>query len=245
MSALHVVALVLSAGSSTRLGTSKALLKFAGKSMVRRAAECCLQSKAKATVVVTGHQADAVRGELKELPVRVVVNDNYRSGRTGSIKCGLKSVWERSKSWDFAAVIFPVDCPFVPPSIIDGLIDCLHVEVGLGRRNLWISPEHGGKGGHPALLYGPIIEQIMDAVDDFSLRDFLNRQACAGRLSKIRVIVESPAVIDNLDDKIAVSESLARESESLAAEDGDNSDALVEQTRSRCRVGAGTDILMS
>jgi CTP:molybdopterin cytidylyltransferase MocA len=203
------VALILTAGASTRLGANKALLTYGGKSLVQRVADACLQSKVGQTVVVVGACAEEVESEIAALPVEVVLNSQYLLGRTGSIKCGLQAVAKLSNT---ALLLFPVDCPFVSASIVNSLVDRLHIELSLKKRNLWIAPECKGRGGHPALLYGGLLlRRIANLDNDYSLRQFLQDEVNSGKLYKVRLAVDSPAVLDNLNSSFEVSRSFRRQ----------------------------------
>jgi len=83
--------LLLAAGGSQRLGRPKQLLEFEGETLVRRAARLLLGCTDE-VVVVTGAHAQPVEGELRDLPVRAVRNEEWRSGMGGSIACGMRAI---------------------------------------------------------------------------------------------------------------------------------------------------------
>ena len=62
----NVAAVILAAGRSSRMGGPNKLLEtLHGKPLVRIVTEQALASRAKPVIVVTGHQGDKVRAELK------------------------------------------------------------------------------------------------------------------------------------------------------------------------------------
>ncbi len=83
---------ILAAGGSSRLGQPKQLVRFGGKTLVRRSAEIAIQSGAEEVIVILGAQADAVRAELGDLPVKCVINPNWEQGMGGSIAVGVKAM---------------------------------------------------------------------------------------------------------------------------------------------------------
>ncbi|HEU4598045.1 MAG TPA: NTP transferase domain-containing protein, partial [Pyrinomonadaceae bacterium] len=60
-----VGAVVLAAGSSSRMGTPKQLLPFRGQTLLRRSALAALGAGCRPVIVVTGAHAEQTRGELR------------------------------------------------------------------------------------------------------------------------------------------------------------------------------------
>ena len=84
MSSVGIV--ILAAGASTRMGTPKQLLCYAGKSLLRRAAETALASQGQPVVVVLGAAGEHCRPELEGLPVRIVENPDWEQGMSASLR---------------------------------------------------------------------------------------------------------------------------------------------------------------
>ena len=60
----RLAAVVLAAGSSTRMGRNKLLLELGGETLVRRAVRAALGAGVDEVVVVLGHEEPRVRAEL-------------------------------------------------------------------------------------------------------------------------------------------------------------------------------------
>lgn len=88
-------ALLLAAGSSSRLGQSKQLLQFDGEPLVRRQARLLLALDPVCVIVVTGAEQSAVEQALDGLPVQRVQNQNWQQGMGSSIACGIAAMPER------------------------------------------------------------------------------------------------------------------------------------------------------
>ena len=85
MSGIAVV--LLAAGSSRRMGgRNKLLIPVEGTPMVARAADALAGLGAGPALVVTGHEAAAVRDALADRPVRFVHNPDHATGLAGSMK---------------------------------------------------------------------------------------------------------------------------------------------------------------
>jgi len=114
-----VSAVVLAAGSSTRMGTVKPLVKIGGKTMLERTLATLRESQVDEVVVVLGHSAPVIQQSVAFHKARVVVNDSYHEGMASSLRTGLSSLRA-----DAAAVLIVLaDQPFLKHETIDRLID--------------------------------------------------------------------------------------------------------------------------
>lgn len=87
-----LVAILLAAGESRRLGTPpKPLRRHYRQPLVRWQAIRLLRLDI-AVVVVTGYQAEAAMQALDGLPVTCTVNRDWRQGRASSLRHGVKTV---------------------------------------------------------------------------------------------------------------------------------------------------------
>ena len=165
---MNVTAIVLAAGSSSRMGRPKQLLQFEGKSLVRRAVEAAVNSKARQTIVVTGAGSDAVDAELAGLAVLLVHNPEYADGMSTSLRAGLRAV---RPEVDAVAVLL-ADQPFVTTEIVDGLID-LYERTGAKI----VRPRYGEQPGNPVLWDRSVFEELMEQEGDQGGRSLLRKYA--------------------------------------------------------------------
>lgn len=115
----RVAAIVLAAGSSSRMGANKLLLEVDGEALVRRAVRAAVQSGVGRVVVVLGHEEARVRAALEGLPCTMVVNPDHAKGQGTSLRAGVRQV-----SIDADAVVFVLaDMPFVSAAMIRGVVD--------------------------------------------------------------------------------------------------------------------------
>ncbi|MFC1688039.1 NTP transferase domain-containing protein [Pseudomonadota bacterium] len=87
-------AILLAAGSSSRLGQPKQMVEIDGESLVRRASRLLLNLNPVSVTVVTGYHSEDVMQELLDLPLRVVKNDDWEQGQGGSIARGTFDISE-------------------------------------------------------------------------------------------------------------------------------------------------------
>ncbi|MGD8458463.1 MAG: selenium cofactor biosynthesis protein YqeC, partial [Anaerolineales bacterium] len=83
---VKVAGVILAAGGSTRMGTSKQLLQWAGQTLVRLAAEKALKAGLDPVVVVTGASHREVRKAVEDLEVDIVHNPDWEKGQSTSVK---------------------------------------------------------------------------------------------------------------------------------------------------------------
>jgi molybdenum cofactor cytidylyltransferase len=87
----------LAAGSSSRLGQPKQLVRLNGETLVKRAARLLLSLETGEVVslntrVVCGYAERQVCEELEGLPLEIVINPNWQQGMAGSIACGASAI---------------------------------------------------------------------------------------------------------------------------------------------------------
>ena len=103
-----VSAVVLAAGASTRMGSSKLLLPLGGEALVRRTVRQVAAAGFDDVLVVLGFEADKVRAALDGLQCRYVINPEYESGMGSSFRTAIGALGESA-----AAMFALADQPFV------------------------------------------------------------------------------------------------------------------------------------
>ncbi len=142
----RVGAVILAAGSSSRMGSPKQILQFRGESLLRRAALAALGAGCSPVVVVTGAHAELSRRELEGLDVREVVNPRWETGMASSIGAGLEGLLGADPN-AAAAVIMLCDQPHVTAGVISDLA-AAHRATGTPV----IASAYDGSFGVPALF---------------------------------------------------------------------------------------------
>jgi molybdenum cofactor cytidylyltransferase len=171
------------------MGENKLLADVRGKTMIRGVVEACLQSKADLVVVVLGHEEQAVRGALEGLQCRLVVNENYESGQSSSLKKGLAEVQGEVD----AILVTPGDIALMSPRFMNSVI-----EEYLERDGKIVVASHRGRSGHPILIDGSLFDEVA-RVDEasFGLKAVVNAHFSEVR----RVEVDSRDVLLDVDTK--------------------------------------------
>ncbi|MCZ6536251.1 MAG: nucleotidyltransferase family protein [Chloroflexi bacterium] len=148
-----VVALLLTAGESTRMGDLKALLPWQGASLLSYQVSTLQQAGINPIVVVLGHRAQELESQLPAAPgVRQVHNPNYLKGKTTSIKAGLNALQPHEID---AVLVLNVDQPRTATTI-KSIVDEHH-----RHTPLITIPTYRGKGGHPVILSSTLLDELM------------------------------------------------------------------------------------
>jgi molybdenum cofactor cytidylyltransferase len=111
----RIAGVVLAAGTSSRLGANKLLLRLDSEPLVRRAARQAAEAGLSPVMVVLGHEAERVAAALGGLAVvETVINPAYRAGMHGSMQTGIEHVPADCA----AAVVLLGDMPLVTAAMI-------------------------------------------------------------------------------------------------------------------------------
>ena len=145
-----IAAVVLAAGSSSRMGKPKQTLQLEDGPMLEMVLQTLRQTKVGRVVVVLGAHSSVVRGWVKFGKEKVVVNPRFKEGMSGSIRLGLAEAEEAD-----AAMIVLGDQPFVSPGTIDRIIDAY-----VSSRSPVVVPVYHGRRGNPVLFDRSLFPQI-------------------------------------------------------------------------------------
>lgn len=140
-----VGAVVLAAGLSSRMGELKMLLPWRdNRTIIEHIVEQLIKSRLDPIIVVTGHQAHAVKAVLEKWDVQLVNNKAYQSGEMlSSLKAGLRAMPEHTT----AALMVLGDQPAIQPKIVNKVL----LAYAENQHDLVI-PSYEMRRGHPVLL---------------------------------------------------------------------------------------------
>lgn len=195
----NISAILLAAGESSRMGKLKQLLPFGQVTVIEACISNLLSSKVAEVIVVLGHRADEIAPLIKSYNVRVVVNADYLSGMSTSIREGVKAVNEHTTAIMFALV----DKPLVSAAIIDSIIDTYNTAPP-GKRI--VIPMKSGKGGHPTIFDFSLRDDLLTLDPLFGLRQLKERRAD----EVLYLPTDDPSVIEDMNYPEDYERQLAR-----------------------------------
>jgi CTP:molybdopterin cytidylyltransferase MocA len=176
-------AFILAAGASRRMGSPKALLPWAGTTLLQYAIDQARAAHVTDIVVALG---PATAHLAQDLGVTTVVNSDPDTGRAASIQMAAQAA-----RWDADAILVQsVDQPIVA-AISDRLLTA--VEAGA----IAAVPVFEGRRGHPVACAGSLLPDLRAlALEPQGLRSLLGRHTH----TLVEVGVDSDAVLWNLND---------------------------------------------
>jgi molybdenum cofactor cytidylyltransferase len=160
----HCGIVVLAGGQSSRLGSPKQLLPYAGSTLLRHTVDVAIDADCGPVIVVTGANSMEVMQALTGLKIQLVENPGWQEGMASSLRVGLQEMLVAHPETD--GIIFMVcDQPYVNKSVLLCLIGTQHTT----GRAVAASSYHG-KAGTPALFHHSFFEKLMELKGDKGAR---------------------------------------------------------------------------
>jgi molybdenum cofactor cytidylyltransferase len=186
----RVSAVILAAGTSSRMGQPKQLLRLGETTMLVQTIENTFAAALDEVILVLGSSAETTQRHLPNTLLRslkIVFNHAYERGIAGSLRIGLSAVDPASH----AALIVLGDQPFVQPQTVRRIV---HEYRQSGARIA--IPTYQEQRGNPVLLDRSLFSEALALEGDTGCRVIFSRH-----LDEIvNVKVEDPGVLLDIDD---------------------------------------------
>jgi molybdenum cofactor cytidylyltransferase len=141
-------------------------------------------------VVVGAWMTNEVVERLREVGACVVVNEMSESEMIDSLRIALKALQEQRKGNIDAFIVMLADQPAIGHEVIDELITAWHQSpAGI------IIPTYKGKRGHPVLLSGRYIPELLLYRGEYGLRSFIVEHSNGVK----EVPVQTDAILRDID----------------------------------------------
>jgi molybdenum cofactor cytidylyltransferase len=195
-----VVALILAAGSSTRMGAkNKLLANVIGKPMITHVVDAIRQSMVNSVVAVTGYERDQIENVLSQHKISCVHNENFNAGLSESLKVGLKEIPN-----DVDGVLICLgDMPLLTSTIIDNLIKAFDPIEG---RSICV-PINGRKRGNPVLWDKSYLAEMTEIVGDVGAKKLLEKYSdhvfeVSFEEDNVLIDVDTPDLLKSLNERL-------------------------------------------
>ena len=168
MTTMRVAAVILAAGSGSRLGgTAKALIRINGEALVQRLVATALAAGIADVLVVTGIYHDAIAQVVSASGARVVRNPDAEKGQAGSVRLGLQHADPHAD----AVMLLLCDQPLLVSADLVALVDAFR-----GRTaGEFMVPRVDGQGrGNPVVVSRRALQVILASRKYVACRDYMD-----------------------------------------------------------------------
>ena len=182
---MQITSIILAAGSSTRMGTDKAMLKINGQTLLDIILTNVLPFS-EFVIVVCGKNFSTLKKLKYPRSVELIRNPKPHRGMFSSLQIATKEVVT------FYALIHPIDLPFIKQSTYQKLINALNEE------QIAFIPTLSTKkrSGHPIIINRLLMEIINHTDIDSNLRNILH--SLSPKAIK-PIPVKDPHILDNIN----------------------------------------------
>jgi molybdenum cofactor cytidylyltransferase len=154
-----IVAVILSAGESSRMGRPKALLPIDGVRFVEKIVAALKSTDVGNIIVVLGHHAEEMRQKIGDLPVTILVNHDYKQGQLSSLQVAIRHLESSSEGSPVDGILVHlVDHPYISATLVDLMIDRFYE-----TKKLIVVPRFQGRRGHPVIFARALFLELLAA----------------------------------------------------------------------------------
>lgn len=112
---------ILAAGSSSRMGKPKQLLKYKEETLIRRVCKLAIATGCEKIFPVLGANKDQIAKEIDDLKVDIIDNPNWEAGMSTSLKAAVQHIEATNLALE-GILILLVDQPYVKFDFIEQLL---------------------------------------------------------------------------------------------------------------------------
>lgn len=184
---MHISAIILAAGYSSRMGELKALLPIGNQTLLARVVGLFRTAGISDLLVVTGYQTQRITAELLDLGVPTVYNPLFPEGMFSSVQTGVAGLNPKTEAF----FLLPVDIPLLQVQTLHEMIKAFKAT---GPRVI-VHPCFQGRRGHPPLIGQCYTEALLQWTGEDGLRGFFRQ--CA--VEQVQIEVDDEYILYDLD----------------------------------------------
>jgi len=156
-----LAAVILSGGSSSRMGSPKALLDYQGRPFLEHLLEVTQNPRIGVRRVVLGAHAEPIARVVALHADEIVINEEWEKGQLSSLHAAMRSF----PAGTDGMLVCPIDHPLISAALVEDLIEAFyasHAPVVL--------PVFEGRRGHPVIFSAAVYEELEKAPMDVGAR---------------------------------------------------------------------------
>jgi molybdenum cofactor cytidylyltransferase len=174
-----LAAVILSGGSSSRMGSPKALLAYQGRPFLEHLLAVTVHPKIGVRRVVLGAHAEPIAKNVALTADEIVINADWEKGQISSIQAAIRSLPARATLPENEAqpsagrapygtdglLLCLIDHPLISADLVNQLIDQFY-----RKRSQIVLPVYQSRRGHPVIFPASLYEELLRAPLDKGAR---------------------------------------------------------------------------
>ncbi len=182
----NIVLVVLAAGESKRMGEPKQLLPWQGKTLIEHAVETALKVEVEKVTVVLGANHSVIKNKIKNYPVEIILNPEWKSGLGSSISRTVSGFMNAESNLEGVMFIL-ADQPFVTSAYLTQMLRRFQPKA----KQILTTKYNDGKQGVPTLFSSFYFEELSKLSGDSGAKSIIKKH---------KISVESlKAPFENMD----------------------------------------------
>jgi molybdenum cofactor cytidylyltransferase len=190
-----LAAVILSGGTSSRMGSPKALLPYQGRPFLEHLLEVTAHREIGVRRVVLGAHADPIAKAVNLKADEIVINHDWEKGQLTSIQAALRSLPPGTDG----ILLCLIDHPLISSALVQDLI-----EQFCKTNGLIVLPVYEGRRGHPVIFSASLYDELLRAPLETGARAVV--WAHKGEIEEVRTNEEGCVL--NLNDPETMNSAL-------------------------------------
>ena len=166
---MHLVTLILAAGSSSRMGSIKQLLSINGKTLLQHTLDLSTKIKSTKTLCVLGAHAEEIMQKVDRKNVEFIINKNHKLGLSASIISGIEYLQKEKIPFDGLFILL-ADQPAIKQDYYDEMMRLFNE-----KRTKIIASNYGNTLGVPAIFPAIFTNDLLQITGDKGAKEFLQK----------------------------------------------------------------------
>ena len=149
-----LAAVILSGGSSSRMGSPKALLPYQGRPFLEHLLEVTALPQIGVRRVVLGAHAEPIAKAINLKADEIVINEDWEKGQLSSIQAALRSLLPGTEGM----LLCLIDHPLISRALVEDLIEQFNK-----TKAPIVLPVYEGRRGHPVIFSATLYDELLRA----------------------------------------------------------------------------------